>query len=302
MGIKINWTDFNTTPPASFNIYRSTSRIDVTNPPAALATVAGNVHTYEDTTALRNTLYYYVVSAFDAAGDETFSENMPSGYYPYTGPGPQTLVRGNLEMGVFGEMDADALFLPADLKTLTGHSGTAATIFSKWIKAAYKGKIVFFANYPSGSLKFDDVYAAGMAYSGIPQEEWPSLATVGRALVPQNKVIWKGEDSFYVRLPSSRKNRNSTSTVAADLLGGEYDALIVACLRQKTAGVTPVQWNDALLPANAGDCLSGDFFSTASSVIVRNIYPTGYAVNDATVNARNTTELMNWWPLLELVL
>jgi hypothetical protein len=297
MGIKINWTDFNTAQPDEFRIYRSSSPIDPLNPPAPLAAVGGNLGTYEDTTTVRNTVYYYMVSAFTAGKGEVFSKNICAGYFPYTGPGPQTLLRGDFNSGYFGVLTVGDFFTATSFKTAVAGPGTVNASATHWIKVASRGKILFIPNHPiATAVTFEQLFAAGLVYSGIPQEDWPTQATVGRTLVAQNKTIVKNDDVFNVRLLSSRKDRKSNSVVLAEYSGGDFDlgftAMHFNCADLNHAD----QLCDLTPPTAYSQVHTGDF--AGSNIITRTV-----VTNEVTVPGTATSSAnLSWLPALELIL
>jgi len=224
---------------------------------------------------------------------------MCTGYFPYTGPGPQTLLRGDYNSGIFGEFPIADLFLPADLKTMVGAPGTLVTSATRWIKAASRGKIIFFPSAAiAHTVSFDSLFAAGLAYSGIPQAEWPPQSLVGRSLVAQNKTIIKGDDVFNVRLPSARRDRLSNTAITADYFGGDCDLAIAASFRLNMPdGLGLWQLHDNVPPAASSPVHSGDFSGT--SVITRS-FSAGTDASGVGVQAANAGG--QWLPILELVL
>lgn len=143
MSITVQWIAHQLTSGESIGIYRSDTR-------NGTYTLLGSVQTevdYVDTTALDNKVYYY--KAINAVNGITTESNVvPLANFPDTGPGGQTLLRGNWEFGYFGRV-AKANF-PTFADTLSAAGGTAGnataywgigTSFYKWI---INGNICFF--------------------------------------------------------------------------------------------------------------------------------------------------------------
>jgi len=65
--LSLTWKDFNLNEDG-FNIYRSETPMDVNNMPAPIATVGPNVGSYDDTTGIVGTTYYYRIGVI--RGDE----------------------------------------------------------------------------------------------------------------------------------------------------------------------------------------------------------------------------------------
>lgn len=301
MGIKINWTDLNTLEPDEFRVYRSSTPIDPLNPPAALATVLGSVREYEDTTALRNTVYYYAVSAYAEGKGEVFSRSMCTGFFPYTGPGPQALLRGDFNSGVFGDIGITDIITPADLKALTGVPGTLVTNATRWVKVACMGKILFIPNYyVAREVSFDQLFAAGVVYSGIPQASWPPRASVDRPVVAQNKTFTKGEDVFNIRLLGTRKDRSSNTAVTSEYYGGEVDLGMFAMFLNAGNPAHCDQLYGMLAATTIWEpFVTGDF--SGANIITRNMTTNGLVANAALIVPSSTSN-SGWWPVLELVL
>ena len=59
----LTWKDFNLNEDG-FNIYRSETPMDVGNMPSPIATVGSNVGSYDDTTGVVGTAYYYRVGGY----------------------------------------------------------------------------------------------------------------------------------------------------------------------------------------------------------------------------------------------
>lgn len=100
----------------------------------------------------RNTINWFAISAVDAAGLELFCEVFPMGNFPNTGPGPDTILRGNWDFGLFGELTVEQLFTNAELGA--GVVAAGATVdqvtnggrITKWFKCIVNGKILFIPN------------------------------------------------------------------------------------------------------------------------------------------------------------
>lgn len=236
MPIRIEWIDPNG-EGAAVNVHRSLTPISETNLPAPITTVTGATF-YVDDTVVRNQLYYYRLSSLGKAGsNETIiTPNKPIAYMPYTGPGPQTLLRGDWECGYFGRMSSASLIAPNELMDFAGFSTAVeyvATDLNEWLKFVYKGNIIFTPKYPvCGTLTWASVYQAGLVYGDIPEAEWTAFAKSQYGVIPQKKRIAVGDHSFAIRNPTSRANPLNTGTTLADYIGGEWDQLF--CLAGRT--------------------------------------------------------------------
>ncbi|MNE25872.1 hypothetical protein D3C80_1192150 [compost metagenome] len=209
-----------------FRIYRSLTPLDDNALPAPLATLAANVFEYIDTTALRNTVYYYKIGAYLGA-QESLSLNKPLAFMPYTGPGPQTLIRGDYKVGFFGEMLLDELIGYDDFRTLMGITGWATpTVKStKWLKFVNNGTILFFPADGgfATSVQPAQIYIAGLMYGTNLDAVFNASLKSTFGTVNQVRPLTIRGDVFIPRLPISRANRTIFTSTASDLYGGEID-------------------------------------------------------------------------------
>lgn len=128
MSIRLTFTNPNNAD--SVKIYRDVNPIDLNALPAPLATLPGNATTFSDVTAVRNTVYYYVIASFKGS-DVLFTPNQQYGYFPDTGPGPSKLLRGNWNEGYFGTVSQTELFATQELCTALAYAPTV-TNYSAW--------------------------------------------------------------------------------------------------------------------------------------------------------------------------
>jgi len=227
MPIKIDWTDPNTAD--DYTVYRANSPIADGALPASLAVVPAGTLTYTDNTAVRNQVYYYRVASRKGS-DIALTPNKVLAYMPYTGPGPQALLRGDWNFGYFGKLQMSDLFTTQECKNFVGTittqtENTDATM--GWLKFVYKGKILFIASQALySSITWELLYKAGVIYGNFPSADWAPTAKTSYGTIPQAKTVSKGDHSFVMRVPTSRAVMASTSGAAADQIGGEYDLIL----------------------------------------------------------------------------
>ncbi|ARV77302.1 putative virion structural protein [Pseudomonas phage Noxifer] len=222
MSIKLKWVDRNVTVDG-FRIYRSTSPIDDAALPTPLATVGPSVFEYTDTTAQRNVLYYYKIGSY-LGSDQVNSPNRPLAFLPYTGPGPQTLLRGDYKAGFFGEVPLDDIIGVDDFKTFYGLTwGLASVRPTAWLKFVVDGKILFWPDNGGFfvNISATQIYQAGLMY-GTNDDTlyWPTLKS-GSGTINQVRPYTKGDHVFVPRMPIARVDRRDTSNLT--LAGGELD-------------------------------------------------------------------------------
>lgn len=310
MSLTLNWIDRNITVD-KFRIYRATTPILDGAVPAALAEVASGVFTYTDSTAVRNQLYHYRVGAVQGT-EETLSANIPLAYMPYTGPGPQKLLRGDWGLGTFGRINAEDLFAPSELVALANYPAIAvaplAVLATTWIKMVYNGKILFI---PDRSISqalavwsWADLYKAGLVYGTDDPSTWSAAAKSTYGVIPQAFTISKGEHSFIMRLPGTRVGTLMASAVPANQAGGEYD-FVFASNYQNRAQNFGVPTLDDLTPASVNEnAYTKDVTDTAGGTcILRG--PNGGAPSDSVLSTTlaSLSAVYGYWrPVLELVL
>jgi hypothetical protein len=306
MPIKLDWIDHNASVE-THNIYRSLNKIDQGNLGVPVATVAGNVTTWTDNTVQRGVTYHYVVTSVQGV-DEAPSAEFVIAYIPYTGPGPQTLARGNWEYGYFGRVPLEDIFSAVEFLQATGMTSLStvnAATGNYWHKIVYKGKILFYPNvHVASALSWLSLYQAGLVYGLTPVADWPAQIKTLYGTPAQGKTISQSVHQFVVRLATSRVSFATTGTTQVDLRGGEVDKVLAACYiaREFNDFAIPA-FEDSLSALSAGlHRLTADWHS-ASSVVSRtaNTIPNsidGFPTTPPTATSATSTL---WCPILELV-
>lgn len=211
MAITLNWVNKNT-GTTNIKIYRGSSPSNLT----LLITLPSSATTHTDSTAANNTLYYYRVNVVINALDE-----IPGGVIPYckindTGPGPKTLMTGDMEWGYFGSLTPAEFVTDADLKAAVAVGTANSTALTAWHKFACQGKIIFVPNVytryfssltPLAAL--NTLYASGLLYGTGDNGKPHANLTGASTKVLQNKKINAGAYEFYLRAP---KGNASTPT------------------------------------------------------------------------------------------
>lgn len=169
MAITANWTAVSGS--TGYKLYRQAgAKVDLTNLPADVVSVAADKTTYQYPTSVSNTLYYVVVASTDANGLMTFSDQIMIGYYPDTGPGPSTLLRGDWSFGFFGEVAitdvASTNEIYAAAYALKGSSALSPqNTWSMYYKCIVAGRVIFIPDnaYSNSGVTFDGIRASGFA-------------------------------------------------------------------------------------------------------------------------------------------
>lgn len=308
MAIAINWVDRNITVD-KFRVYRASTPILDGALPAVLAEVPAGTYSYLDLTAVRNQVYHYRVSAVVGA-EETLSANMPLAYMPYTGPGPQQLLRGDWSLGTFGRMKAEDLFTAAELCSMQKNAlilpATDSRMMTSWIKMVYNGKILFVpdqcVSYSGGNWTWADLYKEGLVYGQDDPSTWSAQLKTTYGVIPQNFQVTNGKDVFVVRLPGSRVGALTASAVPANQYGGEFDFINAPLFLQRVLASNIASMDDIVLIGSAQLIFTKDVTTTAGDTVI--IRGTGIAQPDQVTTAlyNGTVTFYSWRPILELVL
>ena len=303
MSIKVEWVDPNS-GTTDYVIYRQDTPISIESLPAPLATIPSSAREYVDDTVVRNKLYYYVVASRKGA-DVAYTPNKPIAFMPYTGPGPQTIKRGDWAFGYFGRVPVGEVFSAQELRLGIGYTGGQdANSPVEWLKFVYKGKIVFIASYNVFySLSWETLYKLGVVYGAAPSSEWSDYPKTTWGIIPQNKILtrYNGDHSFIVRTPTSRANPTSTGAGVDETTGGEFDKILAYAYLNRT-------YPDTQGYKQVDDLLNGNFSFSSDTVsgalvLIRGNSTSGLvdAVGNIGVVSIGTTTY-GWRPLLELIL
>lgn len=231
MKITLNWINRNVGEDGT-RIYRSLTPINALSLPAPLVTLAPGVLTYTDDNAVQNATYYYRTEIFKGADKVLNPRDIVVQARSFSGPGPQALVSGTSEIGLYGEATAAELVSYTALREMCGMTaiGSVNSTLDRWLKFSYKGKILFVAkqglNY---DLTWKQLYNLGLVY-GVdgPGVDLPS----GITPVSQTKTIVLNGAEYRVRLlkglPTASgvvsKHTNGIDVVQ-DLTGSEWNDL-----------------------------------------------------------------------------
>lgn len=217
MKIDLTWKNRNTLD-TGVRIYRANAAFDRSTLPAPLVTLDRTALTYSDTDVVRNGMYYYRIEHFNT-NDSALSNLIPMLAQAYTGPGPQTLMHGNMDLGYYGEIPATSLFLGDALATACGV--TAGSVVNNatvtWLKFAYKGKILFIPRVSiRDNVDWLSLYQAGVVFGAMTVTAAMLPVGVSSTPLPQNKIVTKDSDSFVVRLMTGSGTAKLPLTFAAN--------------------------------------------------------------------------------------
>jgi len=244
MSLTLNWNAAN--GAANYKIYRSTTTFNKGNLPASPTTVAAPAVSKEFTDVVSNTVYFFMISSVDSGGIETYGNVFTVGYFPDTGPGPTSLLRGDWEFGFFGEVPIASLFSASEINVMLTTANVTgsknATEIGKYFKVVCNGRILF----------IPDSYRQNIGISNVAQ--LPVLAGLGFAPpISAGLTLSKNGYDFHYRLPAlslvdaNYLTAQTVDTTSLDFLKSE--AAMISSLGNTTAvkpGLTAQ--NDSSLP------------------------------------------------------
>lgn len=205
MTIRLSWPSQASKGLTAIEIYRKegwNATIDVYNPGTPHATLSGSAVEFVDNidTLTKNTTYRYWVAAVKDS-ERLIGNPITQGFYPDTGPGPQTILRGDWASGYFGTVPNTEFFNTAELKLmLTAQQGNMFTYDpQEWHKFIFRGRIVFFpATMHSKTNSVQMAYQYGMMYG---TDDVGSIVPQGATATKQDCKVTKDGRTYRIRLP-----------------------------------------------------------------------------------------------------
>lgn len=307
MSITLNWNNRNQTI-TEIRVYRDTVKESKT----LLATLTGDVTTYEDTTAIVNKLYYYQI-ALVINGEEIPGATLPMMSVSDTGPGPQTLASGTMEWGYFGRLLATEFMtsteLRAQLPTITGWGASQAVTF--WRKYAYMGKILYIPDLPvlvsanqAPLTSIANLYLAGMLYGNNRSDK---MSYITATPTVQNTKVIKDQYEFMVRPPKSNYSNDPTITIGSSSVSEVQRSELILVLMMNSGwapnyinisnGASLPRVSPVDQPATAYNYCVTQYFNSPSALQV--FTSSGGSIMQLSTTGANT---MQFLPVLELVL
>lgn len=205
MTIRLSWPSQASKGLTAIEIYRKegwNATIDVYNPGTPHATLSGNAVEFVDDidTLTKNTTYRYWVAAVKDS-ERLIGNPITQGFYPDTGPGPQTILRGDWASGYFGTVPNTEFFNTAELKLmLTAQQGNMFVYDpQEWHKFIFRERIVFFpATMHSKTNSVQMAYQYGMMYG---TDDVGSIVPLGATATKQDCKVTKDGRTYRIRLP-----------------------------------------------------------------------------------------------------
>lgn len=288
MSIRINWKN-PSQPFDEIQIFRTNAPFTYGAIPADPIVTLTTETTWLDTTALQDTIYYYTIVT--KVGDELIlTPSQLAVHVPYTGPGSQEILCGDMIRGFFGLVAQTDLFTNLELIAAVGGIFANNAVTQTWAKFAYKGKILFIPLMAvSGNASWQVCYDYGLAYG--MDNNGPANGNT-RPPKNQKKVVSKNEHDFMLRLPRANNSENWSGAFPNQTEGEWYG--LIRCL------------------FNAGEALSDQpvatYFTNNSNTLMAElngagICPTGYVSSNQFSNSQVTIAATGhmWRPVLELI-
>lgn len=195
MDLQITWQDRNDSVD-HFEVHRTDTPVAFKDLGDPLATVPSGTFSYLDETAIRNEVYYYSIVAVKGV-HRVMSQQRAYAAIPNTGPGPQELIYGDANFGIFGiTKRLELLSRDQLLDQLPDFNGNTVRDTDEWVKYMWRGKVCFIPTAPmKRDASWEDYYNAGLVY-GTDDEGGFSGGGVN-----QRQVVYRGPYNFRVRLP-----------------------------------------------------------------------------------------------------
>lgn len=310
MDLKLKWDNLNVVA-ATVKIYRGTAELDRANLSNPLVTLTAGETEWIDTTAVLGTTYFYVFETITAT-DHSISRNHRVIAGNRRGPGPQTVIEGNLEYGYFGEILPSEFISTNALRDAVGMTiGSATGNPTAWHKYVRKGKILIVPNASlTSSVTWMNLYNLGIVYGTDDDGKGTFIPT---PTVNQRKTVKIGADTFIVRLmtgysdnvadvpPTTLSDSDNT-----DNLSCEWDDLIYPLfqytpVKQRLANVASYTLTQMRLNTQP------TVFVQERASVTQNVTRGGNANSRAAVATRGingstgSSSSTAWWPVLELV-
>lgn len=320
MSIKITLSTLKAVPD-TLTLYWDTAPFTPETLPANTVTLSPSATTYTDTTVPANTTRYYMVKATKAGLDDMFSQCMLYGNFAKTGPGSNTVLRGDWNAGLMDILTPAQMFTVTGLKSALGLAGfggsVADSVVTAWYKFVYKGKILFIPNAPLSNasvLRWPDLYNNGLIY-GVDGTGSVPFDLVAAALSPavaapvnQKRVVTVGSDSFLVRAPrlSTQPTNEFAASDKSTFVGSEWwetmarvgvPALWAA---EDVAPMGSKVYGDTKTPVAPWSCAATQHFLTnPNACCVSNGNWTGFISRSAKGTA--AAAWVHWVPVLEYI-
>ncbi|NCC19682.1 hypothetical protein EOM33_01325 [Candidatus Saccharibacteria bacterium] len=310
MAVKLNWT--NPADASKVTIYRALTPIKHNALPAPLAELGPTDVEYSDATAVRNTVYHYVVAVERSDGTVRMTQSQSHGYFPDTGHGPAGLLRGDFNEGYFGTISSAEFFSSATLAAAMKLVSPQVDSYFSWTnntpiwdKFALDGKILLIPRTAIATTQPRNIYYCGFMYGTDDNGKYPSTSQVAAlGLANQKRIVERDGYRYRVRtLRGSTKDTDQLVDISSpetpDLVNSEYSRTKGRmCRDQYIYPSGRPRWGMQVAAVTAANSSTGSLttaVNTSNSFISRGIYSTvdGLGTGSASYTAP-------WAPVLEL--
>lgn len=292
MTIRLNWPSQAAKGLTAIEIYRKVgwnATLNANNPGTPIATLAGDATEFvEDVANLtKNTTYRYWVAAVKDT-ERLIGNPVTQGFFLDTGPGPQTLKKGDWGCGYFGTVTKEKFFSTPELKTLLPAAQAEGFVNDPplWHKFIFRGRILFYPNYPhSNNSSFNMAYSRGMVYG---TDDNGLYVPSGQPAVKQDCKVTKDGRTYRIRLPWALPY-DTTSGTTGDYLNGEWRNTFARLFTAtgSALGLAGVGCFDNLALLSSGTSIS-ETGATAMAPMYGtsyNYYSCGYNPHSITINS-----------------
>lgn len=312
MAVKLNWT--NPADASKVTIYRALAPIKHNALPAPLAELGPTDVEYSDATAVRNTVYHYVVAVERSDGTVRMTQSQSHGYFPDTGHGPSKLIRGDYNEGYFGSVTAAEFFssgtLAAAMKLVSPQVDSYfgwANSAPIWDKFALDGKILLIPRTCIALVQPRHVYYSGFMYGTDDNGKYPAGASiVGSGPANQKRIVER--DGYRYRVRTIR-----TSSADTDKLVDISDAQVLDITQSEYARTKGRMFRDVYLSQNNpprwgnqigvyGQANTSTFTQTCNLATPNTAITRGYSSGPDNISTVGVTTAWPWCPVLELEL
>ncbi|ANZ48451.1 putative virion structural protein [Erwinia phage vB_EamM_Caitlin] len=290
MTIRLNWPSQSAKGLTAIEIYRKVgwnATLDVNNPGTPIATLAGDATEFvEDVANLTNkTTYRYWVAA--VKGTERLIGNpITQGFFLDTGPGPQTLKKGDWGCGYFGSLTKDEFFNTPELKLLL--PAAQASLLNNdpplWHKFIFRGRVVFYPSAAhSSSYAVSLAYTRGMMYG---TDDNGLIVPTGQTATKQDCKVTKDGRTYRIRFPWALPY--DTAAGGSDWNNGEWRNTFARLFtqgnnNQALIGLGPID-NLAALGSNSAISDPGAAAMAPLESTTSNRYAYGYSPMSLSIN------------------
>lgn len=204
MTIRLSWASQASKNLTAIEIYRKVgyaATIDVNAPGTPYKTLSPTATEFIENVAdvAEKTIYSYWVAGVKDT-ERLFGARLVQGFFLDTGPGPQTILRGDWYCGYFGPVNAADFFTTAEIKALV--TSDQAALFANepavWHKFIYLGRIIFVPGKPHTTSILSIAYNRGMAYG---TDDNGNFVPPGGSATKQDARISKNGRTYRIRLP-----------------------------------------------------------------------------------------------------